>query len=141
MTMAARSARLIDASPVDAGGACHLRDDAMPREANDNRSTGRARDRRTSLKLQDTLAYPPRGMNIDRAAAYVGLSTSKFMELVDANDAPAPLDLGGCPRWDRRKLDDWLDAKSEYVKRSSHKKTVADLLEAQLGNAQAEVRQ
>jgi predicted DNA-binding transcriptional regulator AlpA len=85
---------------------------------------------KSSPKLQDTLAYPPRAFDADRAAAYVCLSRSKFLELVDAGDAPQPLDLGGCPRWDRRRLDDWLDAKSEYVKRPSRKKTLADLLEA-----------
>jgi predicted DNA-binding transcriptional regulator AlpA len=80
------------------------------------------------VKLQDTLAYPPRGMDAERAAAYVGLSRSKFLELVDAGDAPQPLDLGQCPRWDRRKLDDWLDTKSEYTKKPSRRKTLADCL-------------
>jgi predicted DNA-binding transcriptional regulator AlpA len=84
-----------------------------------------------AVKLQDTLAYPPRAFDADRAAAYVCLSKSKFLELVDARDAPQPVDLGGCPRWDRRKLDDWLDAKNEYVKKPSRKKTLADLLEAE----------
>jgi integrase/predicted DNA-binding transcriptional regulator AlpA len=77
-------------------------------------------------------------MDAERAAAYVGLSRSKLLELVDAGDAPAPLDLGGCPRWDRRRLDDWLDAKSEYVKKSV--KTMAEILEARRGAAEAKVR-
>jgi predicted DNA-binding transcriptional regulator AlpA len=84
-----------------------------------------------ATKLQDTLAYPPRAFDADRAGAYVGLSRSKFLELVDVGDAPQPIDLGGCPRWDRRKLDDWLDAKNEYIKKPSRKKTLADLLQAE----------
>jgi predicted DNA-binding transcriptional regulator AlpA len=93
-------------------------------------------------KLQDTLAYPPRGMDAERAAAYVGLSRSKFLELVDAGEAPAALDLGGCPRWDRKRLDGWLDAKSDYVKRRSRVTMLADLLEAEAenGDDQTEVR-
>ena len=34
-----------------------------------------------SAKLQDTVAYPPRGMNAERAAAYLGLSKSKLLRL------------------------------------------------------------
>ena len=93
------------------------------------------------MKLQDTLAYPPRGMDAERAAAYVCLSRSKFLELVGTGDAPQPLNLGQCPRWDRRKLDDWLDAKSEYTKKSSRRKTLADLLGANDDHPQAQVRQ
>src|SRR6266704_689160 len=33
-------------------------------------------------KLADSLAYPPRGMRADRAAAYLGMSTSTFLRLV-----------------------------------------------------------
>ena len=80
-------------------------------------------------KLQDALAYPPREFDVDRAAAYVSLSRSKFLELVDIADAPQPRDFGGCPRWDRRDLDAWVDTKSGYVKRPARKKTLADLLE------------
>lgn len=90
-------------------------------------------------KLQDTLAYPPRGMDAERAAAYVGLSRSKFLELVDAGDAPAPMDLGGCPRWDRYKIDHWLDVKADYVKKSN-RTTLDDILGAGRGGDQAPVR-
>jgi hypothetical protein len=34
-------------------------------------------------KLQDHLAYPPRGMDVDRAAAYVGIGRTKFLEVVE----------------------------------------------------------
>jgi predicted DNA-binding transcriptional regulator AlpA len=90
-------------------------------------------------RLQDTLAYPPRALDADHAAAYVCLSRSKFLELVDSQDAPQPLDLGGCPRWDRRALDGWVDAKSEY--RRKRVKTMAEVLEERRGTDQAGLRQ
>jgi len=33
-------------------------------------------------KLQDHLAYPPRTMDAERAAAYVGFGRTKFLEMV-----------------------------------------------------------
>jgi excisionase family DNA binding protein len=77
-------------------------------------------------------------MNVERAAAYLGISTSKLMELVDSGKAPAPPDLGGCPRWDRRALDEFMDSLSGYSKKS--RKTVSEMLEAERGSDQAEVR-
>lgn len=56
-------------------------------------------------KLSDLLAYPPRGMNVDRAAAYVGLGRTKFLEEVEVGRMPKPVDLDGSPRWDRFELD------------------------------------
>jgi predicted DNA-binding transcriptional regulator AlpA len=94
----------------------------------------------TTAKLQDTLAYPPRGMDADRAAAYVCLSKSKFLELVDAKEAPQPVNLGGCPRWDRRALDEWFDGLGGYTKRPSKQKTITELLEEGLGSRSAQVR-
>src|ERR1700704_2820741 len=35
-------------------------------------------------KLSDGFAYPPRGMDADQAAAYVGLGRTKFLEMVKA---------------------------------------------------------
>jgi predicted DNA-binding transcriptional regulator AlpA len=84
-----------------------------------------------TVKLQDTLSYPPRGMNVDRAAAYVGLSKSKFLDMVDANEAPQPLDLGGLARWDRRTLDDWFDSLSGYVRKAHRLPTFEEVLAQQ----------
>ena len=39
--------------------------------------------RRLPNKLQDALAYPPRAMKAERAAAYLDMSRTKFLELVD----------------------------------------------------------
>jgi hypothetical protein len=40
-------------------------------------------------KLQNVLAYPPRAMKAERAAAYL-VSRSKFLDMVDANRLPKP---------------------------------------------------
>lgn len=68
-------------------------------------------------KLQDNLAYPPRGMDADHAAAYCGLSKTKFLEGVESGAWPRARDAGGCPRWDRVQLDKAWDALDERRKR------------------------
>jgi hypothetical protein len=60
-------------------------------------------------RLIDTLAYPPRGMDADHAAAYLGLGVTKFREMVAAELLPPPIDLDGSPRWDRARLDRAFD--------------------------------
>lgn len=67
-------------------------------------------DRRLSMaglppKLAAQLGYPPRGMDCERAASYVGFGKTKFLELVESGVMPGPLDIGGSPRWDRVELD------------------------------------
>jgi predicted DNA-binding transcriptional regulator AlpA len=73
-------------------------------------------------KLQDSLAYPPRLMDLDRSAAYVGFGRTKFMELVAQGKMPQPIDVDGNPRWDRHELDaavdDLKDRRRDPVKRS-----------------------
>ncbi len=64
-------------------------------------------------KVQDGCTYPPRMMNADRAAAYLDISKTKFLEDVAAELWPAPRDVGGRPRWDRFDLDAAVDAMSE----------------------------
>jgi predicted DNA-binding transcriptional regulator AlpA len=56
-------------------------------------------------RLADDLAYPPRGMRADRAAAYLGMSTSSFLRLVDAGLLPKGVPVGGMIIWDRLDLD------------------------------------
>jgi predicted DNA-binding transcriptional regulator AlpA len=58
-----------------------------------------------SRKLQDGFAYPPRAMKAERAAAYLDMSRSKFLELVDANRLPKPKVIDGIRVWDRLALD------------------------------------
>jgi predicted DNA-binding transcriptional regulator AlpA len=62
-----------------------------------------------TIKLQDTLAYPPRGLRAERAAAYLGMSKSKFLELVDNGRLPKPLLIDGMRVWDRLDLDAAFD--------------------------------
>lgn len=52
-------------------------------------------------KLQDALAYPPRGLRADRAAAHLGMSKSKFIELVESGSLPKAKTIGGMRIWDR----------------------------------------
>jgi hypothetical protein len=80
-------------------------------------------------KLQNTLAYPPRGMCADRAAAYCDLSKTKFLEGVNSGTWPPAKDVDGAPRWDRRELDAAWDALDYRKKASSRVKTVSELLE------------
>jgi predicted DNA-binding transcriptional regulator AlpA len=56
-------------------------------------------------KLADGLSYPPRGMRADRAAAYLGMSTSSFNRLVDDKLMPKGKLIGGMVIWDRLDLD------------------------------------
>lgn len=59
----------------------------------------------TARKLQDGLAYPPRAMKAERAAAYLDMSRSKFLELVEAKRLPKPKIIDGIRVWDRLALD------------------------------------
>lgn len=60
---------------------------------------------RMADKLQDHLAYPPRLMAGDRAAAYVGFGLTKFLELIEEGKMPPAIDIDGSKRWDRIDLD------------------------------------
>jgi excisionase family DNA binding protein len=92
-------------------------------------------------KPQDALAYAPRGMDADRAAAYCGLSRTKFLELVDAGRMPEAKDLGGAPRWDRKELDAAWDALENHAKRfGPRRKSLDALLEAEDGEGEPAVR-
>jgi predicted DNA-binding transcriptional regulator AlpA len=46
-------------------------------------------------KLQDQLAYPPRAMRADRAAAYLAMATSTFLELVKEGLLPKGVKVKG----------------------------------------------
>jgi predicted DNA-binding transcriptional regulator AlpA len=60
---------------------------------------------RRPAKLQDSMADPPRAMKADRAAAYLDMSRSKFLELVEADRLPKPKIIDGIRVWDRLALD------------------------------------
>jgi hypothetical protein len=56
-------------------------------------------------KLQYELAYPPRAMKAERAAAYLDMSRSKFLELVEQGRLPKPKIIDGIRVWDRLAVD------------------------------------
>lgn len=62
-----------------------------------------------NAKLQDSLIYA-RGLRADRAAAYLGMGKTKFLELVDNGTIPRPINIGGIKIWDRFDLDAALEA-------------------------------
>lgn len=63
---------------------------------------------RRHAALPPTLA--PRGLSRVEAAAYIGLSVSKFDEMVAAGTMPRPKTIGSRKLWDRHALDRAFDA-------------------------------
>jgi predicted DNA-binding transcriptional regulator AlpA len=61
------------------------------------------------VKLQDTLIYA-RGLRADRAAAYLGMGKTKFLELVDKGRMPKAVVIDGIKVWDRIELDATFEA-------------------------------
>jgi excisionase family DNA binding protein len=57
----------------------------------------------------DPFHYPPRGMNLEAAARYVGLPPATFSRLVKVRKMPGPKSLGGVSVWDRLDLDGAFD--------------------------------
>lgn len=58
----------------------------------------------------------PRGLKIDLASVYVGLSQSTFRSQVDAREIPAPIRLTpGRLVWLREDLDNYLDRKAGRI--------------------------
>ena len=60
------------------------------------------------LRPQDTT--PRRGLRRDQAAAYIGVSPSKFGQMVASGELPAGFAIGGCVVWDVHDLDAAFDA-------------------------------
>ena len=52
---------------------------------------------------------PRRGLRKDEAAAYIGVSPSKFDQLVTDKKMPTPFKIDGCVIWDIRTLDAAFD--------------------------------
>ena len=63
-------------------------------------------------KRRDVLPQnlPPRGLRRVEAAAYVGISPTKFDELVKDGRMPSPKRINGRVVWDRVKLDAAFEA-------------------------------
>lgn len=60
-------------------------------------------------RFQDSVGYPPRYMRAERAAAYLDISRSKFLELVGARRLPKPKAVDGIRVWDRLALETAMD--------------------------------
>ena len=54
--------------------------------------------------------YAPRGMRREAAASWVGMSTTKFDEMVKDGRMPKPKRVDGCVVWDRYRLDAAFEA-------------------------------
>ncbi|MBV6633129.1 MAG: hypothetical protein KI792_08870 [Alphaproteobacteria bacterium] len=59
------------------------------------------------------LSLPPRGLTRRQAAAYIGIGTTKFDELVKDGRMPKPLKIDGSVRWDRFKIDEGFESLSD----------------------------
>lgn len=66
----------------------------------------------------------PRGMRADDAASYLGMSVTKFRELVDSKRMPKSFKVDGIVLWDR--LD--LDAAFDDLKRGGRPNTINERL-------------
>jgi len=51
------------------------------------------------------IAYPPRAMRANQAAAYLSMSRSSFLQLVAQGTMAKPSRIGGMVMWDRLALD------------------------------------
>lgn len=58
----------------------------------------------------DERSYPPRGLRREDAARYLGISPSKFAEMVNDGRVSGPKLIDGCVVWDRHRLDEAFDA-------------------------------
>lgn len=56
-------------------------------------------------RLEDHIAYAPRGMSREDASRYIGVSMTKFDEMVADGRMPRPKRVDGRVVWDRLKLD------------------------------------
>lgn len=64
------------------------------------------RPRRTDVL---PISLPPRGLNRVESAAYIGVSTTKFDEMVKDHRMPPAKRIDGRVVWDRKKLDAAFD--------------------------------
>jgi len=62
---------------------------------------------------EDHIAYPPRGLSRPFAARYIGVSTSKFDQMVSDGRMPEPIRIDSRKVWDRLKIDAAFEALSD----------------------------
>jgi predicted DNA-binding transcriptional regulator AlpA len=76
-------------------------------------------------RVADGLAYPPRAMRAEQAAAYLSMSRSMFLKLVEDKLMPAPVKIKSMTTWDRLDLDaayDDLKSSTEPSENTVHKR-------------------
>ena len=56
------------------------------------------------------LSLPPRGLRRTQAAAYIGVSPTKFDEMVLQGTMPQPKEIGTRRLWDRQAIDEAFEA-------------------------------
>jgi predicted DNA-binding transcriptional regulator AlpA len=61
------------------------------------------------MRTRDPRSYAPRGLRRDDAAAWIGLSPTKFDEMVKDGRMPQPVRMDGCVVWDRYGIDAAFD--------------------------------
>jgi hypothetical protein len=61
-------------------------------------------------RIQESNPLPRRGLRRAEAALYIGVSPSKFDQLVGKGSMPKPKHVDGCVIWDVRALDLAFDA-------------------------------
>ena len=71
-----------------------------------------------SRALSDMRPVPRRGLSRDEAAMYIGISPSKFDELVADGRMPEAVKIDSRKLWDIRRLDLAFDALSEHTPNS-----------------------
>jgi predicted DNA-binding transcriptional regulator AlpA len=64
----------------------------------------------TARALSDVRPVPRRGLSRTESAMYIGISATKFDELVTSGTMPGPVKIGGRKIWDIRDLDLAFDA-------------------------------
>jgi predicted DNA-binding transcriptional regulator AlpA len=73
------------------------------------------------------LPYLPLGLRRVEAAAYVGVSPSKFDEMVHDKRMPKPIHIDGRRVWDRRKIEEAFAQLGEEGE--GKRRSLADLIE------------
>ena len=85
-------------------------------------------------RVADSFAYPPHLMELERAAAYVGLGRTKFSEMVKAGHMPKPVDLDGLPLWDQVDLDRTVDGLKEIWREAKPRSVIDEAIERRLSD-------
>lgn len=67
------------------------------------------------MNARSEIPSPRRGLRRQAAALYVGISASKFDEMVQDGRMPAPVRIDTCVIWDIRALDAAFEALAEGI--------------------------